>query len=94
MFSSGGTVWQNASFGALYEGRERLEHHEPMTQPMGECLEVKPEERDGRLYLHPDLPGSPVRLAVRKLEKNGTLESIRIIHASANNKTFAVRASY
>ena len=94
MFSSGGTVWQNASFGALYEGRERLEHHEPMTQPMGECLEVKPEERGGRLYLHPDLPGSPVRLAVKKLEENGTLESIKIVHASANNKTFAVRASY
>lgn len=94
MFSSGGTIWQNASFGAIYNDDERLENHEPMTQPMGECLEVKPEERDGRLYLYPDLAGSPVRLAVKKLEENGILESIKIIHASSNHKTFAVRASY
>ena len=31
---------------------------------------------------------------VEKLERNGTLDSIKIVHASQNNKTFAVRASY
>lgn len=94
MFSSGGTVWQNASFGALYNENEPLENHEPMTLPMGECLEVKPTEKDGRLYLLPDLPGSPVRIGLKKLEADGTLESMQIYRANKNNVSFAVRAAY
>jgi len=40
--------------GALYEEDEMLEYHEPITFTLGECLEVKSEEKGGRFYL-PDI---------------------------------------
>lgn len=92
-FSSGGTVWLNAAFGALYEEDEMLENHEPMTEPIGECLKIKPEERNGRLYL-PDIEGSPIRLDLEKLQGNGTLESIRCFYADQKRRNFAVRGAY
>lgn len=92
-FSSGGTVWINAVFGALYEETEMLENHEPMTLPIGECLEIKPEEKNGRLYL-PDIPGSPVRLDLRKLEADRVLESVKYFYADSTKLNFAVRAAY
>lgn len=92
-FSSGGTVWINAAFGTLYEENEMLENHEPMTGPIGECLSVKPEEKGGKLWL-PDIPGSPIRLNLEKLEKDGTLESTRYFYADSANHNFAVRAAY
>ncbi|MDO5551874.1 MAG: enolase C-terminal domain-like protein [Lachnospiraceae bacterium] len=92
-FSSGGTVWINAVFGALYEETEMLENHEPMTLPIGECLEIKPEEKNGRLYL-PDLPGSPIRLNVKKLEEDRVLESVKYFYADSSKLNFAVRAAY
>ncbi|MDR1834435.1 MAG: hypothetical protein LBQ96_01355 [Fusobacteriaceae bacterium] len=92
-FSSGGTVWINAAFGALYDEDEALENHEPMTEPIGECLSIKPEEKGGRLYL-PDIPGAPVRLDLKKLEKNGVLESVKYYTAAKTNLSFAVRAAY
>ena len=92
-FSSGGTVWLNAAFGALYEEDELLENHEPMTEPIGECLKIKPEERNGRLYL-PDIEGSPIRLDLEKLKGNGTLESIRCFYADQKRMNFAVRGAY
>lgn len=92
-FSSGGTVWLNAAFGALYDENELLENHEPMTEPIGDCLLVKPEEKKGRLYL-PDIPGSPIRLDVKRLEENGTIESIRYFYASSSALNFAVRGAY
>jgi L-alanine-DL-glutamate epimerase-like enolase superfamily enzyme len=93
MFSSGGTVWQNASFGALFNENELLENHEPRTLPIGECLKEKPQEKNGRLYLS-NLPGSPVRIDLERLEANGTLESMKIYRANKNIPTFAVRAAY
>ena len=92
-FSSGGTVWLNAAFGALYSENELLENHEPMTQPMGECLSVKPEEKNGRLYL-PDIEGGPIRLNLEKLEREGVIESVRYFYASDAKQQFAVRGSY
>ncbi|MDO5416870.1 MAG: enolase C-terminal domain-like protein [Lachnospiraceae bacterium] len=92
-FSSGGTVWLNAAFGALYDENEMLENHEPMTEPIGDCLSIKPEEKNGRLYL-PDIVGTPIRLDLPKLEQNGTLESIRCFYADKNSMNFAVRAAY
>lgn len=92
-FSSGGTVWINAVFGALYEEDEMLENHEPMTEPIGECLLVKPEEKNGRLYL-PDMEGSPIRLNVDKLEREGTIESVKYYYASEGSQSFAVRGAY
>ena len=92
-FSSGGTVWLNAAFGALYNERELLENHEPMTQPMGECLSVKPEEKNGRLYL-PDIEGGPIRLNLEKLEREGVIESVRYFYVSDAKQQFAVRGSY
>lgn len=93
LFSSGGTIWINAVFGALYDESEMLENHEPMTEPIGECLLVKPEEKNGRIYL-PDMEGSPIRLNIEKLEKEGTIESVKYFYASEGNRSFAVRAAY
>lgn len=93
-FSSGGTVWINAAYGALYNETEMLENHEPMTAPMADCLSVFAQEKDGKLWL-PDIPGIPCRLDAEKLEKNGTLESVKYMEASGSgNKSFAIRASY
>ena len=92
-FSSGGTVWINAAFGALYDEDEMLENHEPMTEPIGDCLSVKPEEKNGRLYL-PDIEGCPIRLNFEKLEAEGTIESVRYFYAADAKTTFAVRAAY
>ena len=92
-FSSGGTVWLNAAFGALYSEEEPLENHEPMTAPIGKYLSVKPEERDGRLYL-PDVEGSPIRLDLERLEHDQILEGIQYFYASAQRRSFAVRAAY
>ncbi len=91
-FSSGGTVWINAAFGALYDETEMLENHEPMMEPIGDCLLIKPEEKNGRLYLE-DIPGAPIRLNKKKLEENGTLESVRYFNSSTP-MLFAVRAAY
>lgn len=92
-FSSGGTVWLNAAFGALYDENELLENHEPMTGPIRDCLKIMPEEKNGRLYL-PDIPGEPVRLDLEKLDQNGTLESIKYFKASKTTSAFAVRGAY
>lgn len=92
-FSSGGTVWLNAAFGALYDEDEMLENHEPMTEPIGECLAVKPEEKNGRLYL-PDIEGSPIRLDMEGLKKRGVIESVRYFYADEKRKEFAVRGAY
>ncbi|WP_333652945.1 enolase C-terminal domain-like protein [Lacrimispora sp.] len=92
-FSSGGTVWINAAFGALYDENELLENHEPMTEPIGDCLKVKPEEKNGRLYL-PDIVGCPIRIDIPKLEKEGTLESMKCFYTEKNKNNFAVRAAY
>ncbi|WP_367568690.1 enolase C-terminal domain-like protein [Lacrimispora sp.] len=92
-FSSGGTVWINAAFGALYDENELLENHEPMTEPIGDCLKVKPEEKNGRLYL-PDIIGCPIRIDLPKLEKEGTLESVKCFYTEKNKNNFAVRAAY
>ena len=93
MFSSGGTVQLNAAFGALYDEDEPLENHEPMTLPIGECLSVKPEEKNGRLYL-PDIVGTPIRVDFDKLEKTGTLESKKCFYADSARLSFAVRGAY
>ena len=92
-FSSGGTVWINAAFGALYNEQERLENHEPMTGPIADYLSVRPREKDGRLWL-PDIEGSPVRLDLAKLEKDEILESVRYFYPSKADHSFAVRSAY
>ena len=92
-FSSGGTVHLNAVFGTLYEDGELLENHEPMTAPIGDCLKIKPEEKNGRLYL-PDIVGTPIRVDFEKLQKNGTLESVKCFYADSSRLNFAVRAAY
>lgn len=93
MFSSGGTIWLNAAFGAVFDEDERLEFHEPIVATIGDYLEIKPEERDARLHL-PDIPGLPVRLNLRKLEEAGALESTRYYYAQNAKTSFAVRAAY
>lgn len=92
-FSSGGTVWLNAVFGALYEEDEFLENHDPMTGPIGDYLSLKPEEKNGRIYLF-DKPGMPVELDVRKLEKDHVLESVKYFYSDSFKSNFAVRAAY
>lgn len=92
-FSSGGTTYVNAIFGALYEENEMLEFHEPITYTLGQCLEVKPEEKNGRFYL-PNIVGSPIRIALDKLEAEGALESKRCFYSTSAKMSFAVRAAY
>ncbi|ETA81813.1 hypothetical protein [Youngiibacter fragilis] len=92
-FSSGGTIWNIAIFGALYDENEFLENHEPMTLPIGECLSAKPEEKNGRLHI-PDIPGSPIRLDCKGVESLVLLESICYIYADKLDKQFAVRRAY
>ncbi|MDR3590370.1 MAG: enolase C-terminal domain-like protein [Negativicutes bacterium] len=92
-FSSGGTTYVNAVFGALYDENEMLEFHEPVTYTLGQCLEVKPEEKNGRFYL-PDMIGSPVRIALAKLEAEGALESTRYFYSESAKLAFAVRGAY
>lgn len=93
LFSSGGTVWLNAAFGAaFYEENEKLENHEPMTGPIGGCLSVKPEERDGKMFL-PDIAGSPIRLDVKGLEQRGLISNIQYLY-SEKGRTFRISAAY
>ena len=92
-FSSGGNVWLNAAFGAaFYEEGEFLENHEPMTMPIGQCLSVKPEERNGRMYLS-DIPGSPIRLDREGLERRGLIDDIKFYGVDKAGG-FYVRVTY
>lgn len=92
-FSSGGTTFQNAVFGALYDENEPLEYHEPVTRTLGDYLEVKPEEKNGRFHL-PDCVGAPLRLDFDKLKAGGYLESCKYFYADKDKMTFAVRGAY
>ncbi|WP_077613110.1 enolase C-terminal domain-like protein [Clostridium sp. Marseille-P2415] len=80
-FSSGGRIYLNAVFGCLYQEDEKIEYHEPISRPVGEYTLFQPEERDGRFYCQPDLPGNPQRMDIEKLEKHGLLESKKIFYA-------------
>jgi len=40
----------------------------------------QPEEKNGRFYCQPDLPGNPQRLDIEKLEKDGLMESREIYY--------------
>ncbi|MBI9096026.1 MAG: L-alanine-DL-glutamate epimerase [Sphaerochaeta sp.] len=93
MFSSGGNVYINAVFGALYNENELLEIHEPMVGPIGEYLSIKSTEKNGKIYL-PDIVGAPLRIDIDKLEKDMILESVKYYYMSDSKKQFAVRGSY
>lgn len=93
LFSSGGNVYTNAVFGALYNEKEMLEIHEPMVGPIGDYLTIKSTEKNGKLYL-PDVIGSPLAINIGKLEKDMILESVKHYYMSDIKKTFAIRASY
>lgn len=80
-FSSGGRIYLNAIFGCLYNENEDIEYHEPISKPVGEYTLFQPEERNGRFYCQPDLPGNPQRLDIEKLEKDGLLESRQVFYA-------------
>lgn len=80
-FSSGGRIYLNAIFGCLYNENETIEYHEPISKPVGEYTLFQPEERNGRFYCQPDLPGNPQRLDIEKLEKDGLLESRKVFYA-------------
>lgn len=79
-FSSGGRIYLNAIFGCLYNENERIEYHEPISRPVGEYTLFQPEERDGRFYCQPDLPGNPQRMNIEKLEKDGLMESRKVFY--------------
>lgn len=80
-FSSGGRIYLNAIFGCLYNEDEKIEYHEPISRPVGAYTMFQPEERNGRFYCQPDLPGNPQRMNIEKLEKDGLLESKQIFLA-------------
>ncbi|MBJ2357675.1 enolase C-terminal domain-like protein [Sphaerochaeta sp. S2] len=93
LFSAGGTSWLNAAFGALFDEDEYLENHEPMTDPIGDILSVKSEEKNGRFYL-PDIIGTPIRINFEKIEKNHILDGVKCYYAERMKASFAVRAAY
>ena len=80
-FSSGGRIYLNAIFGCLYNEEEEIEYHEPISKPVGVYTLFQPEERNGRFYCQPDIPGNPQRMDIEKLEKDGLLESRQIFYA-------------
>lgn len=82
-FSSGGRIYLNAIFGCLYNEDELIEYHEPISKPVGEYTLFQPEEKDGRFYCQPDLPGNPQRLDIKKLEKDGLLEGTQIYYSES-----------
>ena len=79
-FTSGGRIYLNAIFGCLYNEDEWIEYHEPISRPVGAYTLFQPEEKNGRFYCQPDLPGNPQRLDIAKLEKDGLMESREIYY--------------
>ena len=63
-----------------------------MTMPIGQCLSVKPEERNGRMYLS-DIPGSPIRLDREGLERRGLIDDIKFYGVDKAGG-FYVRGTY
>ena len=90
-FSSGGMVYTNVAFGSLYDEDEMLEYNEPVFQTVGQFLEIKPEEKEGRMHI-PDITGSPIRLNFNKLEKCGYLEFKQYYSGESHKKQFAAWA--
>ena len=80
-FSSGGRIYLNAIFGCLFNENEDIEYHEPISKPVGEYTLFQPEEKNGRFYCQPDLPGNPQRLDIKKLETDGLLKSRQVFYA-------------
>lgn len=80
-FSSGGRIYLNAIFGCLYDEDERIEYHEPISKPVGRYTLNQPEEKNGRFYCQPDLPGNPQRMDLVKLEEDGLLKGRDIYYA-------------
>ena len=79
-FTSGGRIYLNAIFGCLYSEDEWIEYHEPISRPVGAYTLFQPEEKNGRFYCQPDLPGNPQRMDIDKLEKDGLMESREIYY--------------
>lgn len=79
-FSSGGRIYLNAIFGCLYNETEEIEYHEPISRPVGVYTLFQPEEKNGRFYCQPNLPGNPQRMDIVRLEKDGLLESKKIFY--------------
>ena len=78
-FTSGGRIYLNAIFGCLYNENEWIEYHEPISRPVGAYTLFQPEEKNGRFYCQPDLPGNPQRLDIEKLEKDGLWKAGKFI---------------
>ena len=76
----GGCIYLYAIFGCLYNENEWIEYHEPISRPVGAYTLFQPEEKNGRFYCQPDLPGNPQRLDIEKLEKDGLMESREIYY--------------
>ncbi len=79
-FSSGGRVYLNAILGCLYNENEPIEYHEPISKPVGKYTLYQPEEKKGRFYCQDDIAGNPQKMNIKKLEKDGLLESKQIFY--------------
>ncbi len=74
-FSSGGRIYLNAIFGCLYNEKEYVEYHEPISKPVGEYTLNQPLEKEGKFYCSTEISGNPIRMDLKKLEKEGLIES-------------------
>lgn len=75
-FQSGGRGAYNAYYGALYGENDRIEFHAPISEPVHELMLNVPEFKNSRFTLRSDIPGMPVRMDIKKIEKLGFLESV------------------
>lgn len=80
-FRSGGRLHLNAILGCLYAEDEPIEYHEPISRPVGEYTLFKPEEKNGKFYCDSTTPGNPIRMDLKKLEKDGLLDGSKIFYA-------------
>ncbi len=80
-FSSGGRYWTVGMFGCCFNENERVEYHEPPAKAVAEYMLGLPEEKDGKFYFNPDIPGIPYRVNIEKMEQNGLLESRKVFYA-------------
>lgn len=80
-FSSGGRFWMVGMFGCCFNEAERIEYHEPPAVKVAEYMLNIPEERDGKFYYDPSIPGIPYRMNIEKMENDKLLESRKVFYA-------------
>ncbi|MBQ0071731.1 MAG: hypothetical protein KBS81_07765 [Spirochaetales bacterium] len=75
MLSSGGFTFGNVAYGAVFSDHQLVEFHQPIMEVLGDYMDKKSEVKDGKWYL-PLTPGLPVSFDMKKMVKDGLLDSV------------------